>query len=178
MKKVINLILIMSLVFSSTGCMSMWGMGGMHGNMSNQQAQDSGQSQKNTFQNDEFSITLTVPPLFTGISTKLELDIEYRLNTQKGLTLSIEETNNGLKRTVEFDAEGKYPVEYIPKSSGFANITVNLSRNEQSDKLIFVQQKIVEQRDSESIFSKTETYILGGIFMGAMMAVMFFADWH
>lgn len=182
MKKVINLILILLLVFSSTGCMPMWGMGGMHGNVTNKQSQNANLSQKSTFQNDNLTLTIIVPVLLTGIRSDIELNIVYKSKVYKKgsrrLILSIEETGNGSTRTVEFDAEGKFPVEYIPQSSGFANISVNLIENEKSNKLIFVQQKILDQRDSESIFSKTETYILGGLFMGAMMAVMYLADWH
>ena len=182
MKKVLNLILILSLVFSSTGCMTMWGMGGMHGNMSNHQSQNSAITQKSTFQNDDLSLTLTVPTLSSGFSSNIELNIVYNSKVYEKnsprLILSIEETGNSSTRTVEFDAAGTFPVDYIPQSSGFAKITVGLLEGESNEKLIFVQQEITSGSSTNSFFSNPGTYIWGGLFMGAMMAAMLFTDWH
>ena len=178
----LNIILILSLVFSSTGCMSMCGMGGMHGNMTNQQMQSTVVAQKNTFKNDDLSLTLTVPTLSSGISSNIELNIVYNSKVYEKnsprLILSIEETGNSSTRTVEFDAAGTFPVDYIPHSSGFAKITVGLLEGESNEQLIFVQQEITSGSSTNSFFSNPGTYIWGGLFMGAMMAAMLFTDWH
>jgi hypothetical protein len=162
--------------------MPMWGMRGKHGNMSNQQIQNSVVTQKNTFKNDDLSITLSVPTLSAGISSNIELNIVYKSKVYEKksprLLLSIQENDNNSSRTVEFDAEGTFPVEYIPQSTGFANITVRLIKNEENEELMFVQQKITLNNNNNSFFSNPGTYIYGGLFMGAMMAVMIFADWH
>lgn len=180
MKKILFLVMILSIVAVTTGCMSMRGLGGMHHHMSAQNMQSSDLRQKGVFQNEELSLSLMVPPFYSGVTSSMEFSIAYKSKRDEKsnyrLILSVQEAGSDSVQTVAFATEGTFQVDYLPRAVGVAEISVNFS-GEKNEKLIRLLQKISDRRN-DSFFSNPETYIWGGLFMGSMMAVMLLVDWH
>jgi hypothetical protein len=160
----------------------MWGgMQRMHGNQSSMHGNASVNSIQKFYESDKFVLSLNIPPLYLNVNSKIDFKVEFKSKStfedSPRFLISIHESGINVSENIEIDAEGTFPINFTPQTAGLANVSIKLIKGELQNTLIETNQMVMTNHGSTSIFSNSNTYIIGGLFMGAMMTFMLFGHW-